>query len=312
MAHESHIENEVRLPTPQDFKESKEHYGDRSDTLRSANKRFHREYEDCLSEIRDRIGTEFPAIVIANNKIVTLWRDDRDEQVGLPPIYHKLKSIAHQVVATFLLAKRSVEKNLSGLDRAALLERHAALESSLYELEQPEYEEVCTAETKLLIAASLEFVYGALKSGRISKSLLNEWAKQVGPVLTALTNVPAQAQLTLLHSHVMRLREKMSMDEWADLHVVIAGSRQARAGDVSCQYFSKLFGEQVGVGASQEDKILYVEGVTSEEELLKTLAKHILDGEMGEAFFGSRFRLQRDILADSAAEYIDDLLADMN
>lgn len=308
MEHEEISREGISLPKSQEFHEDQSVYGQNTSTLRDSNKRFHREYEDCLDEIREKIGLEFPTIVISNNKIVTHWRGQRDEQVALPPIYHKLKSIAHQVVTTFLLAKRLLGKELSGLERAALLERHAALESSLFELNEPQYEDVRSPETKMLIEASLEFVYHSLRNGSISRELLSEWTRTVGPVLTHITRQPAKAQLSILHEHVSRLREKMSVDEWADLHVVISGSRQARAGDVSCQYFSTLFGEELGVGASKEDKILFVEGVQDEEQLLKTLARHILDGEIGEAFFGSRFRLQRDILADSAAEHIDQLL----
>lgn len=67
-----------------------------------------------------------------------------------------------------------------------------------------------------------------------------------------------------------------------------------------------------GVGASKEDKVLFLEGEPTQEEMIMTLARHIVDGELGEAFFNNQFALQRDILADAAAEHIKFLLPDIH
>lgn len=292
-----------------DLPARREEYMPRSGSLGEANHRFHSEYERAMERTKVRLGTEFPVILIVDGKLVTHWRGTREETTLIPAVYHKLKAVAHQVVSTYMRGERLKEKELSRSDRAALLEQHAILENSLDELQGPGFEEICVPETKLLLQASLDLLYQALSAGRISTEMLKEWARSVGPSLRQITERPAAAVLDKLHAHMESLRPRFSCEEWQDLHVVVTGSRQARAGEVTYQYFSRLFGECPGVGASKEDKIIFVEGSPTEEQMLSAVAQHLMNGELGEAFYSDRFALQRDVLAEAAASHLDRLFS---
>lgn len=284
-------------------------YLPKTGSLGEANHRFHSEYERGLDRAKSRLGNEVPVILVFDGKLVTHWRGSRDEMLLIPPVYHKLKAVAHQVISTYMRGERLKGKELSRVDRAALLEQHAILENSMDELQGPAFEEICAPETKLLLQASLDFLYRALSAGTISAELLREYARTVGPSLRQITERPAAAVLDRLHERMDELRRNMSCEEWADLHVVVTGSRQARAGEVTFQYFSRLFGEFPGIGASKEDKIIFIEGTPKEEHMMTAVAQHLMNGELGEAFFADKFALQRDVLADAAAAHLNRLFS---
>jgi hypothetical protein len=303
MNHEANALNSEGLPC------RRAEYKPPAGSLGEANHRFHDEYDRALDRTRLRLGNEIPVILVFEGKLVTHWRGVRDEVQLIPEVYHKLKAVAHQVVSTYMRGERLKDKELSRSDRAALLEQHAILESSFDELQGPVFQDICAPETKLLLQASLDFLYRALSAGKISSELLKEYARTVGPFLKQITERPAVAVLDSLHAHMDKLRRQMSCEEWQDLHVVVTGSRQARAGEVTLQYFSKLFGEFPGVGASKEDKIIFVEGSPNEEKMLLAVCEHVMNGTLGEAFFEDKFALQRDVLADAAAVYLEKLFS---
>lgn len=303
------MNQEAQALNSEDLPADRVQYMPTGGSLGEANHRFHSEYERAIERTKTRLGNEIPVILVFEGKLVTHWRGTRDEMLLIPPVYHKLKAVAHQVISTYMRGERLQGKELSRADRAALLEQHAILEGSLDELQGPVFEEICAPETKLLLQASLDFLYRALSAGRISPELLREYARTVGPSLRQITERPAAAVLDRLHERMDELRRHMSCEEWQDLHVVVTGSRQARAGEVTYQYFSRLFGEFPGIGASKEDKVIFIEGTPKEEQMLQAVSQHLMNGELGEAFFNDRFALQRDVLAEAAAAHLDRLFS---
>jgi hypothetical protein len=77
------------------------------------------------------------------------------------------------------------------------------------------------------------------------------------------------------------------------------GSAMPRQGQIVVQYFAKLLGEP-GEGR----RIIYAEGLWTEDRALDLLGKHLLDGAIGRDFFGDDRRMMRDLLADAAKEYL--------
>src|SRR5262249_40574460 len=104
------------------------------------------------------------------------------------------------------------------------------------------------------------------------------------------------------------LLAKMTEDMRAKLCVVVCGSRQARSQDIMMEYFQRLLGEQAATGAARENRLIYAESTFKEEAALDLIARHIIDQDAGEAFFGDRMRMQRDLLSEGAADYVASLL----
>jgi hypothetical protein len=100
----------------------------------------------------------------------------------------------------------------------------------------------------------------------------------------------------------------MTEDVRAKLCVVVCGSHQARSQDIMMEYFQRLLGEQAAIGAAHENRVIYAESSFGEEGALDLIARHIIDQDAGEAFFGDRMRLQRDLLSEGASDYVKSLL----
>ena len=72
----------------------------------------------------------------------------------------------------------------------------------------------------------------------------------------------------------------------------------------------RLSGRKTGRGARLDDVLVVLDYDGDEHTALMALARHYVDQQLGELFFGDRFRMQRDVLADSAQTVLDELLGD--
>ena len=69
---------------------------------------------------------------------------------------------------------------------------------------------------------------------------------------------------------------------------------------VAVQYFAKLLGER-----GEGKRIIFAESRFEESQELQLLGTHILDTEVGVAFFNDPWRMQRDLLSSAADSYLD-------
>jgi hypothetical protein len=108
-----------------------------------------------------------------------------------------------------------------------------------------------------------------------------------------------RAQLDATHVQVSAWRRDLGPQQWSRLHVVIIGPHMPREDLVVMQYFLRLLREPVEGG-----RVLYAESLWDEPKALDLLGTHLLDGSVGEAFFGDSMRMHRDLLGNSAREYL--------
>ncbi len=84
---------------------------------------------------------------------------------------------------------------------------------------------------------------------------------------------------------------------------MIVGPHMPRQDLAVTQYFLRLLHEP-GEGR----RVVYAESLWVEPKALDLLGTHMLDGSVGEAFFGDYMRMHRDLLGDAASQYIPRLL----
>ena len=120
----------------------------------------------------------------------------------------------------------------------------------------------------------------------------------------------ARMELEDLHAAVFPWWQSLTLEERQRCGIVLTTPHQPRAGRLSVLYFERLTGRKTGIGATLDDGLVVLEYDCDEQTALLALGRHYLDQEMGERFFGDRFRMQRDVLADSAQLILDELLAD--
>jgi len=109
--------------------------------------------------------------------------------------------------------------------------------------------------------------------------------------------------LEATHAQVTAWRRDMSPREWDQLEVVIIGPHMPRENLVLTQYFLRLLHEP-----REGRRVVYAESLWEEKNALDLLGTHLLDGSVGEAFFGDYMRMHRDLLGDAATEYLARLI----
>ena len=119
----------------------------------------------------------------------------------------------------------------------------------------------------------------------------------------------ARMELEDLHAVVFPWWSALSAEEQQSCGIVLTTPHQPRAGRLSVLYFERLTGRKTGLGATLDDGLIVLEYDCDEQTALLALARHYLDQEIGQQFFGDRFRMQRDVLADSAQSILEELLA---
>jgi hypothetical protein len=95
----------------------------------------------------------------------------------------------------------------------------------------------------------------------------------------------------------------LSPQEWDQLQILIVGPHMPRENLVVMQYFLRLLHEP-----AEGRRVVYAESLWEEPQALDLLGTHLLDGDVGEAFFGDYMRMHRDLLGDAAIEYLPHLL----
>jgi hypothetical protein len=136
----------------------------------------------------------------------------------------------------------------------------------------------------------------------VQETALENFARQMSPMLLANVDEAARVELDALHSHVSEWRDQMTPDEWKALHVVLMGAHMPRASEITMQYFQRLLDEPM-----ECRRIIFAEGLWEEPRALDLLGTHVVYGSAGAAFFGEFMRMHRDLLSDAARVYIENI-----
>jgi hypothetical protein len=153
------------------------------------------------------------------------------------------------------------------------------------------------------VAASLAFLDDVAGSRKFARSLLLAFTRGTAPLVMENVTEATRAQLDATHAQVSAWRRDLSPQEWNQLHVLIIGPHMPREDLVVTQYFLRLLHEP-----REGRRVVYAESLWKEPQALDLLGTHLLDGSVGEAFFGDYMRMHRDLLGDAASQYLPRLL----
>ena len=159
------------------------------------------------------------------------------------------------------------------------------------------------ARQKRIVAASVAFLDDVARQHEFARSLLLAFTRRMAPLVMENVTEATRAQLDATHARVSAWRRDLSPQEWNQLHVVIIGPHMPRENLVVTQYFLRLLHEP-----REGRRVVYAESLWEEPQALGLLGTHLLDGDVGEAFFGDYMRMHRDLLGDAASQYLTRLL----
>ena len=227
----------------------------------------------------------------------------------IPPLYHQLKAIGHMVFGIHLSLEVRAPDGLNETELFQLLQQQYLLKAVLRNLADEGIPDDMSEAQAVLLSQASALLTEVLRTRAVDRATLREFARTAGALMLDNNTRAQRAALDGLHAAVTALLARMTEDVRAKLCVVVCGSRQARSQDIVMEYFQRLLGEQAATGAAHENRLIYAESTFGEDRALDLVARHLIDQDAGEAFFGDRMRMQRDLLSEGAADYIESLLA---
>ena len=267
--------------------------------LTALNNAFRAAYADARNRVLKSSG---PTLIVNGDRFSLLRRGQRLEANAGTPIYDPVKTIAHIPLAIYV----TLTPGDGGLedDRLATLAGLRKLippaEISLDAVKLPA---ATLARQKRIVAASLAFLDDVTRRRRFERSGLLEFTRNMAPLVMENVTDATRAQLDATHARVSAWRRDLSPEEWNRLQVVIIGPHMPRQDLVVTQYFLRLLHEP-----AEGRRVVYAESLWEEPQALDLLGTHLLDGSVGEAFFGDYMRMHRDLLGDAAGQYLPRLL----
>ena len=267
--------------------------------LTALNNAFRAAYADAKRRV---LASSGPTLIV-NGDNFALLRDGRrlEANVGTP-IYDPVKTIAHIPLALYVTLTPGDgavdDDRLKTL--AGLRELIPPAEASLHTLK---LSATTLARQKQIVAASLAFLDEVAGRRRFARSSLLAFTHGLAPLVMENVTEATRAQLDAIHARITVWRRDMSPREWDQLHVLIIGPHMPREDLVVMQYFLRLLHEP-----REGRRVVYAESLWTEPQALDLLGTHLLDGGVGEAFFGDYMRMHRDLLGDAASQYLPSLL----
>ncbi len=267
--------------------------------LTALNNAFRAAYADAKSRV---LVSSDPTLIV-NGDHLALLRDGRRVEANVgAAIYEPVKTMAHLPLAIYVAltpGDGAVDddrfKTLAGL-RELIPPAEASLDTL-------KLSAATLARQRQIVTASLAFLDDVAGKRRFASSMLMAFTSGMAPLVMENVTEAARAQLDATHAQVSAWRRDLSPREWNQLHVLIIGPHMPREDLVVTQYFLRLLHEP-----SEGRRVVYAESLWEEPQALDLLGTHLLDGSVGEAFFGDYMRMHRDLLGDAAKEYLPRLL----
>ncbi len=271
------------------------------DPLLALNESFREAYARCRQQLIERSG---PVILVEGDDLV-LIRDGKRTQVRvIPELFHTLKAVSHVPLAIYVILTPLVDAPL-GKDLRDLLQSYRTrVVNAAATLKNRGLPDSILKRQEEIIKDSLAFLDSVVQVNKVSKVDLERFTRVQGPKLLANATDAAQAELDALDKHVKLWRAGLPEADWKKLHIVVMGSALPRAGNLAIQYFAQVLSE-----SGEGKRIIYAEALFDEKRALNLLGTHLIDTDIGVAFFDDATRMHRDLLADAAKEYLKKMAA---
>lgn len=281
-------------------------YAPRSGPLSDANLGFHESYNRLVHETLFQLGDTIPVVAMIGDYL-SLLNDggERSEQV-IPDRYHQLKSLSHFAFGLQLCLMRNGAGPLQHTTQHELEEKLVQIKIARDGVSELPADERAAPTT--LLDRSRELITEVLARGALDQIQLQEYASAIAPLVFKTAAIAVRLELDRMHELVSQWSEQLGADRWQRVYVVICDNHQPRYRHAARQYFGRLLHEQEGIAAEYEDRIIFGEGIRDTDGALDLLARHLIDQKASHMIFGDKSRLQKDMLADVAAEYLEELL----
>lgn len=267
--------------------------------LTALNDAFRAAYADAKKRVLAASG---PTLIVSGDNFTLLAGARRLEGNAGTPIYNPVKTIAHLPLAIYVTLTPG-DGPIDDDRLQTLRGLRELIPPAAASLDEVKLSAATLARQKRIVAASLDFLDSVVDSRRFERASLVSFTRRMAPLVMQNVAEATRAQLDATHALVSAWRRELTPQEWDRLHVVIIGPHMPRQGLVVMQYFLRLLHEP-----AEGRRVVYAESLWEQPQALDLLGTHLLDGSVGEAFFGDFLRMHRDLLGDAASQYLPRLL----
>lgn len=273
--------------------------------LSQANRGFHEDYDHLLAAEQATLGASRPLVVVSGFS-VTLRFHGKESKWGLAgERYQSLKGLSHIPLGVVCFLLTLSQPALTSGEKSHLLDLKKTVASAEGEItEQRVGAEMVPAEHHLL-GATNELIDDVLAHGRPTDERLHAFGKTIRADVEASMAVASGLLLGNLDSAVREMKAEVGAEAWSTLVAVVSTTHQARAREVTVQYFERLLGDRLTEGALGEQRLVVLEGATQKATAESTMTAHLVDQRLSALLFDDPLFLQSDLLGKSAGGHLD-------
>lgn len=280
-------------------------------------KGFNANFREIYALQKSKALEKLPVIIIAKGDTLVLYeKQKRTEVKYLPPLYHQYKEVSHIALLLYLLLKN--EELLGEATLAKLTEVKNKMTHVLAAFQMHEHEEAQVSFCSKILKDCLTFIEFIIREKKCEDDRKTCFFRELGPLLLRNAAEASFLQLDSLHTQIQAWKKMFSSEAWNHISIVVMGPQMPRVGEVTMQYFARLTGKPLEILLTASDgldhssvknsdlkkakrRLVYAEGLPTEEEALNLLATHLIDEEIGSVFFEDKMRMHCDLLSEGAS-----------
>jgi hypothetical protein len=181
-----------------------------ADPLVTLNNAFRAEYSRAKTQALSKIG---PLINVEGTNVILARNGKRTEAQTQPPIYQSLETVAHIPFAVFLMFDQSDFGQLTKARVAELRDYRKLIVNAQLTLGDRGFSDTQLQRQQKIINDSLGFLDTTMENCHVEKTALDNFARQMTPVLLKNVDGAARVELDALHSSVSEWQHQMTPDE---------------------------------------------------------------------------------------------------
>jgi hypothetical protein len=286
--------------------------------LELINQSFHQAIQASFEKQKSQ---QPPLIVYEHRKLKLLKNGQitQDLSIEPPQLYHQLKAISHLPLLIYLdiVFNRNFEKVKQIQTQIQIAETDLNTlswdaEKTVFPLDQitkkPEFQQemVLKDQQKVLKESAIFLSLIELQpkvlledQKALLEKIFKDYFEQVKTEVFHNISYCAYLHLSVIHTQAMILYQSLSVSEKEQVQAIGYGPKGPRADSLGVQYLSWLIKQK-----GENERVIYFEGKTDLEQVLKALAKFNVELEIGEDLYGDALFMQRDILGADAYQIL--------
>jgi hypothetical protein len=292
--------------------------------LELINQSFHQAIQSSFETQKNH----HPPLIVYEHRKLKLVKNGQiiqDLSIEPPQLYHQLKAVSHLPLLIYLdiIFNRNFNqlKQIQTLIQTAETDLNTLnwdTEKKGFPLDQvsqkPEFQQdlVLKDQQKILkqsaIFLSLIEVHPKVlldDQKALLEKIFKDYFDQVKTEVFHNISYCAYLHLSVIHTQAMRLYQSLSVSEKEQVQAIGYGPKGPRADSLGIQYLAWLLKQK-----GENERVIYFEGKTDLEQVLKSLAKFNVELEMGEDLYGDALFMQRDILGADAYQILKKAIHD--